>query len=256
MTLRSRASRNRHEFEHPMTNSDGPEPGDGPRYAIYFAPAIDDPLWAFGSAVLGRDAARDRRVPYPAMLTARFANWAELVQPATHYGFHATLKAPFELAAGIDEARIKADTAALARSLAPVDLGRLAVTAMGRFVTLRPATPSPALQALAGAVVENLDHLRARLTEADRTRRKPETLTPKMRAYLDRWGYPYVLDEFRFHMTLSGPLGDGDRSDAAEIIGRLFQSADHPVRIADLCVFRQFNRKSTFSILSRHPVAD
>ncbi|MBV1695902.1 MAG: DUF1045 domain-containing protein [Hyphomicrobiales bacterium] len=238
-----------------MTDGDNTEPRDGPRYAIYFAPAIDDPLWAFGSAVLGRDAARDEPVAFPAALTSRFANWADLVEPATHYGFHATLKAPFAPAPGIDGARITADTAALAGTLAPVDLGHLAVTAMGRFVTLRPAAALPALQAMAGAVVENLDHLRAPLTEADRARRKPETLTPKMRAYLDRWGYPYVFDEFRFHMTLSGPLADADRPDAAEIIRRLSEPTNAPVRIAQLCVFRQLNRKSTFSILSRHPMA-
>lgn len=235
-----------------MTPPDGSPTDDGPRYAIYFAPAVDDPLWTFGCAVLGRDAANDHPVPFPPALLDRFATWGELCAPATHYGFHATLKAPFSPAAGIDEARIEAETAALARTLAPVDIGHLAVMALGRFVTLRPAAPSTALQDLAAAVVERLDHLRAPLSAADRARRKPETLTPKMRAYLDRWGYPFVLDEFRFHMTLSGPLGDADRVDAAAIIGRLFQSSDAPVRIADLCVFRQIGRKSAFSLVSRH----
>jgi hypothetical protein len=28
---------------------------------------------------------------------------------------------------------------------------------------------------------------------------------------LDRWGYPYVLDEFRFRMTLSDSIERGDR---------------------------------------------
>src|SRR5262249_2220033 len=44
------------------------------------------------------------------------------------------------------------------------------------------------------------------LTDADRARRNPARLTPRQRDYLERWGYPYVMEEFRFHMTLTGRL--------------------------------------------------
>jgi hypothetical protein len=33
-------------------------------------------------------------------------------------------------------------------------------------------------------------------------------LSERQRALLIEWGYPYVFDEFRFHMTLSSSLAD------------------------------------------------
>ena len=52
---------------------------------------------------------------------------------------------------------------------------------------------------------------RAPLSAADRERRIKAKLSPRQIELMDQWGYPYVLDEYRFHMTLTGALLDNMR---------------------------------------------
>src|SRR3546814_13524543 len=66
--------------------------------------------------------------------------------------------------------------------------------------------PAPEMRALADAAVQRLDALRAPLTPREIERRLQSRLSPRQEALLGRWGYPYVFDEFRFNMTLTGSL--------------------------------------------------
>src|SRR6202000_780688 len=59
-----------------------------------------------------------------------------------------------------------------------------------------------------------LGDLRARPSPDDLGRRLAAPLTERQRALLVEWGYPYVFDEFRFHMTLSNSLDDAHERDA------------------------------------------
>jgi len=54
--------------------------------------------------------------------------------------------------------------------------------------------------------VRDLDGFRAPLGEAEIARRRGAGLTPAQEACLRDWGYPYVMDHFRFHITLTGKL--------------------------------------------------
>ncbi|MYF89607.1 MAG: DUF1045 domain-containing protein, partial [Boseongicola sp. SB0676_bin_33] len=74
------------------------------------------------------------------------------------------------------------------------------------FLALTPVGDAPALQCLAHNLVAELDWLRATPTGAELARRRAARLTSSQEANLLRWGYPYVMDEFRFHMTLTGKL--------------------------------------------------
>ena len=193
-----------------------------PRYAIYFVPAPETALYQFGAAVLGYDVYDGRDVPFVA--TAR-PDWCERVREPRVYGFHATLKAPFRLVAGADEADLKAAFDALVSSQRAVDAGPLQVRTLGPFIALVPARPCPALDRLAGACVQQVDRLRAPMNGQERARRLASPLTEQQKSNLERWGYPYVFDDFRFHMTLTGPLADTDRAQAiqwltAEFAGR------------------------------------
>jgi putative phosphonate metabolism protein len=224
------------------------------RYALYFAPAANDPLWTFGTRVLGRDAITGQAAEiFPELLQA-FPQWQQSVADATHYGFHATLKAPFELAAGIDAGRLETELAALCASLAPVPLGMLKVAQLKRFVALVPAEPPVALGELAAALVRGMDPCRAPLTPADRARRGPDRLPPRQLAYLDRWGYPYVLEEFQFHMTLSGSLSPEELKGAAGTLAEIYQPLRAAVTIRDVCLFKQSSRTAPFMLVRRQAV--
>jgi putative phosphonate metabolism protein len=179
---------------------------EAPRYAIYFAPPAETALWRFGSSVLGYDAATGEDTPF--LIPPGFVEheWRDLTAEPRRYGFHATLKAPFRLARGASEQDLTAALARFAKGRAAV-LADLSVTALGSFVALAPQGRPPELSDLADAAVDAFEPFRAPLSEAERLRRRPEALSPRQRELLERYGYPHVREQFRFHMTLTGPLG-------------------------------------------------
>ena len=178
------------------------------RYALYYTPPQGE-FADFGASWLGWDAAAGVAVAQPVLPGLDIA---ALTAAPRKYGFHATLKAPFRLAAGRTETALIGAVATLAAQLRPVTLAGLALTRIGPFLALTPDGDPAALNALAAQTVEGLDPFRAPLTEAEVARRNPDRLSPRQRALLDRWGYPYVFDEFQFHMTLTDAL-DADRLD-------------------------------------------
>ena len=149
-------------------------------------------------------------------------DWRDLTADPRKYGFHATLKAPFSLAQGRTEAELFAACAAFAATPRAIPVIRPVVGSISGFIAVIPADPPAELIRLAADCVSEFDAFRAPLTEADRARRNPSRLTSAQRAHLDRWGYPYVMEEFRFHMTLTGRLDAsraGDRSGDVARIG-------------------------------------
>ncbi len=224
---------------------------DTSRYAIYFAPTAESALGEFGNGVLGRDAIRDIETAILPGLAKHFTDWRSHTTAAAHYGFHATLKPPFALATGVEASWLLEDVLSLAKSLAPLRIGHMKVSSIGKFIALVPVAPPTQLRNLAAHIVRSLDPLRAPLSEADRARRRPETLTPQQMEYLDQWGYPYVFDEFRFHMTLFGLLSDEKREEAAHVLRALYLPYDQPVVIKDICIFAQLNRTASFKLVER-----
>lgn len=165
------------------------------RYAIYYAPSPRTALWRAGSEWLGWDAARGVSLLPPALPGGLLARLAPLTRRAAHYGWHATLKAPFRLAAGVDEAQLLQQVAALAASCTPFSLP-LQVGTLRDATVLRVAGDSAAIDALAERCVRQLLPLGAPAPD------RPG-LSPREAELHAAWGYPYVLDQFCFHLTLA-----------------------------------------------------
>jgi 2'-5' RNA ligase len=184
------------------------------RYAIYLAPPPDSAIWRFGSRVIGRDAATGEAIEGYAPQGYSPEAWRAVTAAPRLYGFHATLKAPFRLQEGCTPEELETEIAALAASVAAFDLGPLQVSSFrfsdGGFVALRPVRASARLAELEALAVRQLDRFRAPPNEAEMARRRPERLTTRQRELLAVWGYPYVLDEFRLHFTLSGATDKPD----------------------------------------------
>lgn len=220
-----------------------------PRYAIYALPEPGSALEVFGRAVLGYDSASGAAVPQPPGL-------AEVTAGARVYGFHGTLKAPMRLAAGVDEAALLARAERLAAAHPPVEVGPLAVAALGRFLALVPVAPPPALGLFAAECVAAFEPLRAPLTEAERAKRRPERLSPRARALLDAWGYPHVFEEFRFHMTLTDALPEAAQADWHARLSEAFRdSGAGPLTLRSLGILRQ-DGQAPFRLLKRIPFGD
>jgi putative phosphonate metabolism protein len=228
---------------------------DAPRYAIYAAPPAASALAAFGKAWLGRNAETADDAPPLALDGLSHDRWREITKDARHYAFHGTLKAPFALADGMTADALMAAVAALAARCrpfgAPLMLARIA-----GFLALVPAQDLPPLHRLADACVEAFDGFR-RPESAEQIERRRTGLTARQSALLDRWGYPYVFEEFRFHMTLTARLGDNEAARLQDALApHVAPLLCEPLPVADLCLFAQDNRQAPFRLIRRFPFGE
>ncbi|AJC23255.2 DUF1045 domain-containing protein [Pandoraea pulmonicola] len=190
------------------------------RFAIYYAPPAGSCWWNEGSRWLGRDAITGRHLNPPHVPRLSRALHELTVEPR-RYGLHGTLKAPMRLApeASVDD--LLAIAATVAARHAPFDLTVQADVIdtdndkRPGFVALRPKavdSANAAMQSLAADCVQAFDALRAPPSDAELARRQAQTLSSRQRELLAQWGYPFVLDEFRFHVTLSDRVDAPDAS--------------------------------------------
>jgi len=234
-------------------------PANQLRYALYLAPPRVSQLWRFGCDVVGRDALTGESHDGFALEGYTPQAWRSMTSDPRRYGFHATLKAPFRLRLDLDVADLTDRLSEFARKIAPFDAGELSVGAIatgdGRaFVALKPEDRLKELRSFEGSAVRALDWLRAPLAAGDPDRRNSSRLTPRQAYYLDAWGYPYVLDEFRPHFTLTNAIADGDR--VARLLQHEFRLrvASPALRVDALTLFRESEPGGEFRILRRFPL--
>ena len=226
------------------------------RYAIYFSPAPHAELERFGAHLLGYDAFSGTDLPFPDGVEQVVPDWRELTQDPRKYGFHATLKAPLSLAPGKTEAELVAACDAFAASQRQIPVIKPVVHALGDFIAVVPDGRSVELEGLAADCVSVFDSFRAPLTPRDRARRNPDRLTERQRDYLDRWGYPYVMEEFRFHMTLTGRLDSERRGPILEMLrARFAELALDTLEIDRIALFRQDDARARFRIIGEWTLA-
>jgi putative phosphonate metabolism protein len=228
---------------------------DYPRYAIYYAPAPGSDLDRFGAQLLGYDAFTGVDLPFPDGVLQRVPNWRDLTSDPRKYGFHATLKAPLALAPGQAEAGLLAACEAFAASPRRLPVIRPIVSSISGFIAVVPAEPSGELERLAADCTREFDSFRAPLTAEDRARRNPSRLTPRQCDHLDRWGYPYVMEDFRFHMTLTGRLDAERREPVLNMLRDRFTAIGlTELAIDRLALFHQESAGSRFAIIGHWPL--
>jgi putative phosphonate metabolism protein len=225
------------------------------RYAVYWAPEPATDLARFGARWLGRDAETGQATM--ALAPGLPASWERATAEARLYGFHATLKPPFRLGDGHDETELDTALATLCAKLAPIDGMTLRLSALDGFLALVPGSRLPELADLARRCVIELDAFRAPADAAELERRRAAGLTARQEAMLTRWGYPYVLEEFRFHLTLTRRL---TQETGAEIVDFLAPHAERacaaPQRIASICLFVQVAPGADFTLRRRFPLGN
>jgi hypothetical protein len=221
------------------------------RYAIYFVPAASSALYRFGSAVLGYDCYTGGDVTLPDEFAPDAALWRELTQEPRRYGFHATLKAPFHLAPACTEAQLAG------AFLSFVALGHRVVriepevALISGFAAIVPREASDAVAALADTCTTVFDAFRAPMSAHERARRVAAKLSQSQVHNLERWGYPYLFRDYRFHMTLTGRLS-GDRADVA--LGQLrrgFRDAcgEQALSVDRLALLKQEGERAAFRVI-------
>ena len=257
------------------------------RYAIYYAPPTDSPWWQTGSQWLGRCAATGRALHQPLVPGITAEAFAALTVAPRRYGWHATLKAPFFMAEGTTLNQLCVVIENLAGALSSFDIPALRVQRLDDFLALVPdpvallapevgraersapthklappasqAPPLPAqnslptrlLEGIARVSVQELAPLAAPLTAADLQRRRLAPLTAVQDALLVRWGYPYVMEEFRFHCSLTGSL-KGLESAQVQALQHAAEASFYPLppcRFESLALFEEPAPGSDFRLV-------
>jgi putative phosphonate metabolism protein len=220
------------------------------RVAIYYAPLQDDPLTAASSAWLGRDPLTGASVAQPDV-----QGIAEFTDEPRAYGFHATLKPPMQLADGVDWGKFVAAVRAMAAEIAPFLLPTLGVADLRGFLALRETEACAPLQALADACVERVDSFRMPPSEDELARRRRARLSAEQDAMLVRFGYPYVLGTWFFHMTLTRRLSDTEKARVLPAAEAWFAPAlAVSRRVEDICLFTQASPDVAFTLAERIPL--
>lgn len=223
------------------------------RYAIYYAPRPEDGLATQANQWLGRNAETGellaQRTTFPFT-----ADWlANLTADPRLYGFHGTLKAPMVLQEGMSESDLLSAMGAFAASRRPFVVPSVQLTCLSGFMALVPAQPCEMLQDLADSCVIEFDEFRRPAGEAELARRRAVGLSARQESLLQRWGYPYVLEEWRFHLTLTRRLADEtERASVMELLRRRFAGyLERPLAVKDVCLFRQAAPGRPFTVQAR-----
>lgn len=228
---------------------------DFARYAIYYLPE-PGPLASFGAAWLGWDVEAGTEVPHP-QVEGLPRPLAEITATPRKYGFHGTVKPPFRLAEGHDAEGLVAAAVKLAARLEPVELDGLELSRLGSFLALTPQGSKAqlsALGALASESVQGLDAFRAPAPQSELDRRRKSGLSARQESYLQQWGYPYVMEDFRFHLTLSGRLSAIDAPAVEEALRPLVTPVmPEPFRIESLCLCGE-DAEGRFHLVKRLPL--
>jgi hypothetical protein len=232
-----------------------------PRYGIYFAPERASAFWRFGAAWLGRDAETGGAVTRPMLFGAGAVDWDNsaldvLTDAPRGYGFHGTLKPPFRLADGQSLEVLLASAEAFAGQRTTFTCTDVGVEALGRFIAFRLKSDAGAMQALAQETVAAFDAFRAPPTPEETAKRGAAGLSARQEWLLEKWGYPYVFDEFRFHMTLTSAIDDGPKRNrlAASLAAMAAtEGASGEMKVAGVALYEQSAPGMPFRLLRRLP---
>lgn len=221
------------------------------RYAIYYVP--EGGFAAAAAAWLGYDPATGRAVAQP-VIGDLPRGLADLTAGPRKYGFHGTLKAPFRLADAVTAADLAKAVQELAARCSPVEMPGLRLCGLEGFAAFVAEGDASGLNDLAAHVVRSLDPYRAALSEAEYARRNPFRLSPRQRDLLAIYGYPYVMEEFRFHLTLTGQVPQSDLAAVLAAAGAHFAGlVPQPFRVSDLCLMGE-DSGGRFHLLHRYPL--
>jgi len=224
------------------------------RYALYLAPAGDSDLHRFASRWLGRDAVTGEALEQPFVEHVPADKLREITASPRRYGFHGTIKPPFRLAPGREADEFHRAARIFAAAWPTMEL-KLQVQSLRGFLALMLAEPSEPLDAFAAACVRDFEPFRAPLHPQEMEARKRAQLTPRQLAHLEDFGYPYVMEDFVFHMTLTDKLQHNihDRV-LTDLCARTRPLVAEPFQADALCVFEEREPDAPLILTARYPL--
>ena len=219
------------------------------RYAIYYVPSENSELDLFGKCWLGWD-------PYKGVETTKsdlsklpsFKKFSSLVLTPKQYGFHGTIKAPFKLKNEYTYNDLENKVREISKQIHSFYFDQLIIKKLGNFIGLIP-TNNLKINAVSNKFVEELDYLRDELSESEIKKRKPHKLTSNQKQMLFKWGYPYVFDEFKFHLTLTSKLNVVEIDEVFRSLQNILKQVNlNKISFNNICIFGQKNDEKFYFV--------
>jgi hypothetical protein len=221
------------------------------RYAIYYSPELGSPLDIFGRTWFDEKTNGNPK----AVANLNPKRLEELSELSRKYGFHGTLKPPFSLNPSTSVESLLSAARVFARSLSPIEIPPLELAIIGKFIALTPTSQSAALEKLSAACVRAFEAYRLPLSDEQLANYKQNKLTVHQEQMLEHWGYPYVMEEFRFHISVTDRIDDPHERE--EIIDALEKVAgpmlSKPVLVREITVFSQTGLDAPMVAIERIP---
>ena len=128
----------------------------------------------------------------------------------------------------------------------------LEVAELSGFLALCPVERCEALHALADDCVTVFDEFRRAPDAEELSRRRATRLSPLQDALLQQYGYPYVLEAYRFHITLTERLDSVDAQRLQPwLIDFVSEALREPVVVDAIYLFVQESPGAAFRLTDR-----
>ena len=226
------------------------------RYAIYYTPQPGTALAAFGRSWFGRanDGATLQAFSDAGLAGTSFAKIT--AAPGRYTGLHALFRAPFALRDGVGPDALKSRLINFAARRKPVETGPLTLSRAGRFLVLRPVESIPALEWLAAQCVGAFEDFAAPTTDTEREEYASPHLSDYQRLLLESFGDPYVLSEYRFAITLTGPLDAAHLERVAQALWPVLEEiCASGVTVDGLSLFGDSGGRTPMRLIGRYRLA-
>jgi Protein of unknown function (DUF1045) len=206
-------------------------------------------------AALAQFAAARHRVLIPRLRVGRLGGFFALVPEAEVTLGAAEVQVVKESGVEAEAKMGEAAVEAKAEVAAGAEVGGAEESGVAVEAMVTADAEAAGLYALADEVVTAFDGFRAPPTEAELARRDPASLTPRQRELLEAWGYPYVLDEFRFHLTVTDRIPAGRQAAVERALNGWFAaSLGATVPVDALALFTEAEPGAPFTLRAVHPL--
>jgi Protein of unknown function (DUF1045) len=220
------------------------------RYAIYYTPQPGSALAAFGRSWFGRanDGATLQAFSSAGLPDSGSAKITPF--PGRYSGLHALFVAPFGLRDEITVEHVRTRLIDFAAHRKTVETGPLTLSRAGRYLVLRPVEPRPALDWLAAQCVNAFE---AFATEPDEAEDEHPHLSPYQRLLLRSFGHTDVMSEYRFSITLTGPLDSAHLDRVSQALWPVIEDiCAEGVTVDGLSLFGEATGRMPMRLLGRY----
>ena len=183
------------------------------RFAIYYAPTKGSGLEEFGKQWFGWDPLdakfinKKQRINYLNRFGIKnLKNIDKNVLIAKKYGFHGTLIPPFKLNKNYSTNTLFKKTEDIAKKFKKFKFYKFKLKIINNFYAFIQNKKNSDINKLSNRLVKELFKFRSPLTKKEIDKRNPSKLSKLQLNILYKWGYPYLMTEFNFHMTLASEV--------------------------------------------------